>query len=231
MKLKNQRNILAYICMNLSFFVTMEAFGKGLDQIQAEPDKPADSIDSQPENKPEEQDKTQVQGTQVQTAEVPDRFYLSSSLSWLNLSGDKGGWHTGMAGDFEAGYKFMTLMQKYDLFGTFRYRPVDAIVQYDLREYRAVVETYLFGVKARRDLRPKLSLFASAEIGASQTHMNPGDSLPNVDEKLEKSGVDLSLGTGVSYQVLEKFGVGAKFAVGTGAYQTVQLGVNLLFLL
>lgn len=159
-----------------------------------------------------------------------ERFYLASSFSWINLSGSKGDWATGTTGDLEGGYRFRTI-QKFDLFGTIRYRPVEAIVNKDWREYRGIVETFLFGIKGRMAVNSKLAANASAELGMSQTHMNPSDSLATVDESLEKSGVDLTLGGGVSYLVLEKFAVGGKLLLGAGAYKSVQLGVDLRFML
>jgi hypothetical protein len=158
-------------------------------------------------------------------------MYLASSFSLINLSGSKGDWVTGTTADVEAGYRFLTLLQKFDLFGTFRYRPVEAVVDQDQREYRAIVETFLFGAKARMALNSRLTANASAELGMSQAHLNSNDSLPGVDQSLEKSGVDLNLGGGVSYLVLEKFAVGGKLSLGTGAYKSVQLGVDLRFML
>jgi hypothetical protein len=156
----------------------------------------------------------------------------ATTLALLNGgSGSQGDWVTGTTADIEAGYRFLTVLQKFDLFGTFRYRPVEALVQEDMREYRAIVESYLFGAKGRMALNSKLVVNASAELGMSQTHLNPNDSLPSVDQSLEKSGVDLNLGGGVSYLVLEKFAVGGKLTLGTGAFKSVQLGVDLRFML
>jgi hypothetical protein len=169
-------------------------------------------------------------GTSVAVSDV-DRMYLASSFSWINLSGSKGDWVTGTTADIEAGYRFLTVLQKFDLFGTFRYRPTEALVKQDNREYRAIVETYLFGAKGRMALNSKIAVNASAELGMSQTHLNSNDSLPSIDQSLEKSGVDLNLGGGVSYLVLEKFAVGGKLTLGTGAYKSVQLGVDLRFML
>ena len=57
------------------------------------------------------------------------------------------------------------------------------------------------------------------------------DTIKTVDQSLEKSGVDLNLGGGVSYLVLDKLAVGGKLALGFGAYKSVQLGVDLRFML
>jgi hypothetical protein len=228
----------------LAVCLASQGFAKGLDTLQADSDKAPAANAPLPGGAPTPaSDTVPAAGTAIQPAiqtvppgtsvAVPDvdRMYLASSFSWINLSGSKGDWVTGTTADIEAGYRFLTILQKFDLFGTFRYRPTEALVQQDNREYRAIVETYLFGAKGRMALNSKIAVNASAELGMSQTHLNSNDSLPTIDQSLEKSGVDLNLGGGVSYLVLEKFAVGGKLTLGTGAYKSVQLGVDLRFML
>ncbi len=158
------------------------------------------------------------------------KFYLSSGLSWVNLSSSKGGWHSSTMGDIEAGYKIMNIFPKLDLFSTFRYRPISADVVSEQRAYRAIVESYLFGSKAILLLNPKLFVSGSAELGFTDTRVDSIDTLIDIDQDLEKSGVDLNLGAGVSYIVLDKIGVGSRIAFGTGAYKTIQVGLDISFL-
>ncbi len=170
----------------------------------------------------------------VTTAPPPppglQKLYLATSLSWFNLSGNKGGWHSSMIGDLEVGYKVFQLLGKFDTFSTFRYRPASLDVVADSRAYRGVVEGFLFGGKVHFPLNSKLTAFGSLEAGLIQTHLNAIDSWREVDKSLEKSGVDLSAGGGVSYLVLDKLGVGSRLAVGAGTFKTLQLGVDLRFL-
>ncbi len=226
----------------LALALSQASFAKGLDSLQAEPDKkdeaaaPATPEAPTPPAAAENPIQPAVQNQAAAASppainNEPDKFYVASGLSWINLSGSKGGWHSGATSDLEAGYKFLTLLQKFDLFGSFRYRPVEVLVDSDQRQYRGIVETYLFGAKGRMALNSKLSLQASAELGVTQTHLNSNDSLRTVDQSLEKSGVDLSLGAGVSYLVLDKFGVGSKIAFGAGAYKSIQIGIDLRFVL
>ncbi len=228
----------------LALVLSSNGMAKGLDQLQAEPDKPADKTLTTPTstttptsdtvpgaNTLQPAVQTQAPGPVAPATGDVERMYLASSFSLINLSADKGDWASGAMADLEAGYRFMTLMQKFDLFGTFRYRPVEITVKADQREYRGIVESYLFGAKGRMAINSKLAINASAELGASQTHLNSIDTLPNVDQSLEKSGVDLSLGGGVSYLVLDKLAVGTRVALGTGAFKTIQFGFDLRFLL
>ncbi len=228
----------------LAACLASQGFAKGLDTLQADSDKapaantslpggaPTPTSDSVPAGANAAQPAVQtIAPRQIPAATDVERMYIASSFSWINLSGSKGDWVTGTTADIEAGYRFLTILQKFDLFGPFRYRPTEALVQQDRREYRAIVESYLFGAKGRMALNSKLAVNASAELGMSQTHLNSNDTLPTIDQSLEKSGVDLNLGGGVSYLVLEKFAVGGKLTLGTGAYKSVQLGVDLRFML
>lgn len=158
------------------------------------------------------------------------KIYVATGFSFVNLSKSGAGWHSSANGDIEIGHKIKQFGDKLDLFGTFRYRPVAADVVKDERSYRAVVEAFLFGAKSHYLLTPKLTAFGSAEIGVVQTHVTSLDSYSETDKSLEKSGVDLSLGGGVSYLVLEKIGVGSRLALGSGTYKTLQLGLDLRFL-
>ena len=227
----------------LAVCLTSQGWAKGLDTLQAGSEKapasaqlpggtPTPTSDSVPGSSNATQPAVQtVAPGSIPPATDVERMYLASSFSWINLSGSKGDWVTGTTADIEAGYRFLTVLQKFDLFGTFRYRPTEALVKQDSREYRAIVESYLFGAKGRMALNSKVAVNASAELGMSQTHLNSNDTLRSIDQSLEKSGVDLNVGGGVSYLVLEKFAVGGKLTLGTGAFKSVQLGVDLRFML
>lgn len=161
------------------------------------------------------------------------KVYVGAGLSLIKLDNSTGSWNSGTTGDFEAGYRVLHKFQeKYDVYATFRYRPADVTVENAQRSYRGVVETTLFGAKAQMTLG-KLVPFASAELGRSTSSLKPIDSLPGGDQSLEKSGVDISIGGGVSYLVLDndKLAAGARLALGTGAFKTVQFGIDLRYLL
>jgi hypothetical protein len=238
----------------LAICLAAPAFGKGLDTMQAEGDKPqqtaptkgwgsesqegppapaSNSVPATPGTTPGAAQPSMQTTTAQPTTTIAEAesFYFATSFSWINLSGSKGDWATGATADVETGFRILPFMQKFDLFGTFRYRPVEATVQQDMREYRAIVETYLFGAKVRMGINPRLTVNGGIEVGTSQAHLKADDSIPTVDQSLEKSGVDLSLGGGVSYLVLDKLAVGGKLAVGSGAYKSVQIGVDLRFIL
>lgn len=250
-----------YLLCLISFVKATSVLGKGLDSLQAETPatmptpSPATPNGETPANPapPTVQPEVAPAATQPKapdpsaSAPLPpssaggassevqaglQKFYIGSGFSWINLSGSKGGWHSSTMGDVEAGYKVRSLISnKLDLFGTLRYRPVSVDIVADQRAYRAVVESYLFGAKSIMTLNQKTSVDFSAELGMTDTHVNSIDSLVDIDQDLEKSGVDLNLGAGVSYIVLEKIGIGSRIAAGAGAYKTLQIGLDIRFLL
>jgi len=150
----------------------------------------------------------------------------------MKTTASKGSWNSSSTGDLELGHKVLKAYQgKYDIFGTLRYRPSDVTVTSEARNYRGVVETFLVGGKGQMEISPKLFAVASGELGLAKVHLRSIDGIPNVDGALEKSGVDLTIGGGVSYLVLDKIAVGTQLHLGLGTYKSTQFGVDLRFLL
>lgn len=159
-------------------------------------------------------------------------WYLGTSIAWINTDGKEGDWDSSATGDLELGYRIaQKYWDTYDLYATLRYRPTDVTIRLENRQYRGVFESYLAGVKAQRALSEKLFFVASGEFGLVRTSVSSIDGIPKVDGSLEKSGVDLVIGGGVSYLVLEKLAVGSQLHLGGGTHKTVQLGVDIRFLL
>lgn len=239
----------------LSLLIPGSVFAKGLDKLNPETEpkeeesaqeasgasgktdgeKAADEDDEKSE-KAAEKAAEKASPPAPPPAPVPPGFqkvYVGGGLSFINLTNSTGSWNSGTTGDVEAGYRVLTKFQdKYDIYGTVRYRPADVTVENAQRSYRGVVETWLFGAKAQMTLG-KLVPFASGELGRSTSSLKPIDGLPGSDESLEKSGVDITIGGGVSYLVLDndKLAAGARLALGTGAFKTVQFGIDLRYLL
>jgi hypothetical protein len=150
----------------------------------------------------------------------------------MKTTASKGDWNSSSTGDLELGNRVLKQFQgKFDIYGTVRYRPSDVTVKDNLRAYRGVVETYLFGAKGQMELMPKLFAVASAEFGIAKVTLKGIDGNPEVDRDLEKSGVDLTIGAGVSYLVLDKIALGTQLHLGLGTYKSTQFGVDLRFLL
>jgi hypothetical protein len=160
------------------------------------------------------------------------RWYIGTSLGLIKTSASKGEWNSNSTGDLELGNRVVKqFLGKFDVYGTFRYRPSDVTVEDDLRAYRGVVETYLFGGKGQMELMPKFHALASVEFGIAKVTLKGVDGNPEVDRDLEKSGVDLTIGAGVSYLVLDKIALGTQLHLGLGTYKSTQFGVDLRFLL
>lgn len=159
-------------------------------------------------------------------------WYLGTSLSYINVDGPEGDWHSSATGDLELGYRVLKkYLDAYDLYASIRYRPADITVELENRAYRGVLESYLVGVKGQRELIPNLFVVASAEAGLARTSVSAIDGIQKVDGSLEKSGVDLVIGAGVSYLVLEKLALGSQLHLGAGSHKTIQLGLDIRFLL
>lgn len=160
------------------------------------------------------------------------RWYIGTSLSLIRTTASTGDWHSRSTGDLELGNKVLKqYLGKFDIYGTLRYRPSDVTVEYKQRAYRGIVETYLVGGKGQMEIKPKLFAVASAELGMAKASLRPIDGIPRIDGELEKSGVDLTIGGGVSYLVLDKIAVGTQLHLGLGTYKSIQFGVDLRFLL
>lgn len=171
------------------------------------------------------------------TPEVPiepgfQDWYIGASISLINIDGAEGDWDASSTGDVELGYRFMKdFLGQFDLYATGRYRPADVTIRLENRAYRGVLESYFVGVKGQMDISKSLVAYGSGEFGLAKTSVSAIDGIQKVDGSLEKSSVDLVIGGGVSYLVLEKLAIGPQLHVGVGAHQTVQLGLDLRFLL
>ncbi len=248
------KRILGALLLSLSFSSALSA--KGLDKLQPttdedkETDEEDDSqgiVDRDGNTKGQEKKDevaTEKKGDGKNSAkpatkepEVPiapgfQDWYLGASLSYINIDGREGEWHSGSMGDVELGYRLTKkYLEKFDLYLTGRYRPTDVTIDLNKRAYRGVLETYLAGVKGQMDILPRLIAFGSGEFGIARTAVSAIDGIHQVDGSLEKSGVDLVVGGGVSYLVLEKLALGTQLHLGVGTHKSVQFGVDLRFLL
>lgn len=243
-----------------SFILPSALHAKGLDKLQPETEKtdaakdgndrsetlekkagepPTEEAGDQKEKEGEEKGKDQAEAekTEPKAPEVPvepgfQRWYIGSSLSLIKTTAAKGSWHSNSTGDLELGNKLLKkYLETYDIYGTFRYRPSNVTVESNQRAYRGIVESYLFGAKGQMEIKPKFFAVASAELGLSKASLKPIDGIPQVDAELEKSGVDLTIGAGVSYLVLDKIALGTQLHLGLGTYKSTQFGVDLRFLL
>lgn len=243
--------LISVFLASLSLPCTLEA--KGLDKLQADTedndakeivDKNGKPLEAMPGTaKP-------VDGAEIKKTTEKERpkpvpiepeipvepgfqdWYLGTSLAWIAIDGAEGDWNSSSTGDLELAYRFTKKYRgTYDLYATFRYRPADVTIQLDRRAYRGILESYLGGAKGQIEFMPKLFLLASAEMGLARTSVSSIDGIPKVDGSLEKSGVDLVFGAGVSYLVLDKIALGSQLHLGLGTHKSAQFGFDIRFLL
>ncbi len=204
---------------------------------EKKPDAAVKEADSEPQGEKKAEAEADKDKKEPKAPEPPieagfQRWYIGTSLGIMKTTSSQGAWNSSSTGDLELANKLIKQYQgKFDIFGTFRYRPSAVTVKSSSRAYRGVVETYLLGGKGQMELRPKLFAVASAELGLARVALRPIDGIPTVDGALEKSGVDLTIGAGVSYLVLDKIAVGTQLHLGLGTYKSTQFGVDFRFLL
>lgn len=255
--MKDMKWLISVLLVSLSLPCALQA--KGLDKLQPETeeekeeaskdakgivDKDGNAVEQKPGDvkapeaaeakKPGEKERPKPAPKEPEIPVEPgfQDWYLGASISWINVDGAEGDWNSSSTGDLELGYRFAKkYMEKFDLYATFRFRPTDVNIELEDRAYRGIQESYLFGVKAQMELMPKLFVLGSGELGLGRTSVSAIDGIQKVDGSLEKSGVDLVIGGGVSYLVLDKLALGSQLHIGAGALKSVQFGLDLRFLL
>lgn len=227
--------------------VATPAWSRGLNQLQ--PSKPSPTAEKpvNPTNEknplpapdtpqpPESPAKTDVELIKIaeQDAEKPplkidDRFFLGTSLAWASLSADKGGWHAGFTSDLVAGYRVAKLMKnRLWLYGTVRYLPIDVVVKYQSLQYRGIVENYLFGTLANYR-QGKVIYQAGVELGVTNSKIYPLEFYEK-DRSLEKSGVNLTISTGMTYSPWDGIHLGGRLFLGAGTFTSIQTAANVSF--
>ncbi len=254
------KKLLTPLILLNSSCIAYTSYGKGLDKLQAETSSEEPATKNEPaqenvkavteptevkppppvENPPPQKidgatkapESTPIVVKEPTTPIEPglQKYYLGSGVGIFNISAKSAGWHSAVAADLELGIKTLQLANNINVFATYRYLASDITANADQRSYRGIVEIHHFGSKAHMLLKEKLLAFASGELGLVQTHLTPSDGRIGTDKDLQKPGVELTLGGGVSYTVLDKLGVGARVAFGSGTYNSVQLGLDLRFL-
>jgi hypothetical protein len=198
-------------------------------RAQGDKDKPATPSQKRPE--------TAAKENRPLDSETPvepgfQDWYLGTSLNYIDTDGPEGDWHSSSTADLELGYRAIKKwLEAYDLYATIRYLPVDVTIELEQRAYRGVLEHFLAGVKAQREWAPSFFAVGSVEAGLAKTSVSAIDGVQKVDGSLEKSSVDLVVGAGVSYSVVDKIALGTQLHFGVGAHKTLQFGLDLRFLL
>jgi hypothetical protein len=246
MKLKTFRHGSIILCCSLLSVWASPLEARGLDQLK--PGKPESK--STEEAKPKASDaaepvdakkakakpkaKTQDKGDQKAKEDKPlppptDRFFMQTGLSWTNIDGDKGGWHSSVTSDVTGGMRFFEMWQdRLRLYGTLRYLPVDVVVKYQGFEYRGVVESYLGGVLASFRILDKLYVDGAFEAGLAKSALNPLE-IATDDQSLESEGVQTTLSTGITWRLRERVRLGSRLFVGAGTFRSIQWAAHVSF--
>lgn len=110
---------------------------------------------------------------------------------------------------------------------SFRYVPNEVTVESGIRSYRGIVETYLGGGIFDYKWR-SMHILASLELGYTLVYLKALDHIENED--IENSEMVVALGSGVDWDVFEKFKVGPRLYAGLGNFQTIQVSGAATFL-
>lgn len=224
--------------VGLGGVVSPLAMARGLNQLQPsrndenKPDEttPKSSTPDQKEGQEADSEDKDAEPEESKPPEFKDIAFIGTSFSWINLSSNKGGWHSSITSDLTVGYRVAKLMRdRLKVFTTLRYLPVDVIVKHEGTEYRGVVEHYQFGGLLSFQQRDLL-FEGGAELGGVISGLNALDNLPK-DSSLERSGVNFTLHTGLGWRPIEQVQVGGRVYLGVGIFSSIQVAAHVSFAL
>ncbi|SME89973.1 outer membrane beta-barrel protein [Pseudobacteriovorax antillogorgiicola] len=202
---------------------TIEKAKETIDQVKEAVDKKLEGKEVEPKKDKQQEIKKEVEKKEP-TGD--GEFYLGLGFGFASLKGSGGSWDTGFSGDFELGVRFMKIMgDRVQLYGTYRFVPVDIIVTENANQYKGVVEQHLFGASARYVLASKLHITAHGALGLASSSLKPTGTLTSTEDP-EESGAAISLGGGAQWLVSSKVWLGAFLSLGAGTFQYSQLGVS-----
>jgi hypothetical protein len=206
------------------------AVAKGLSELSDEnpAEQPADG--AKEEGGDEEGAKTEaVKQPGAASKALADKLFLSTSGGWATGSRSDGKWTASGMSDLEVGYKLVTLNKQMNVFGTYRYAPMAVAGTVDDRSYRGVWEAHFFGGRFNYQLSKTLTALASGELGYVLVHVNDTDGLAP-ETKVSNPGVQLAVGGGADFMLIDKWTVGPRLVVGVGGFTTVQVAAAAGFL-
>lgn len=221
------RSIFTLICIAFFGSLATASFAKGLDKLTpnvANPEKANSNNSQKKEGKNDSLKKAQKIEPSAASKSLSDRLYIATSINYVSVSVDKGDWSSRGATDLGIGYMFHR-GENLKLFGTFRYVPIDTVVEYEKQSYRGIIETYHIGVLAGYEFKKSISFLGSLEIGHNSININSIDFLPE-DDDLESGTFSTTIGAGAEFKLGDKFTLGPRVYIGFGDVQTVQAGAT-----
>ena len=158
---------------------------------------------------------------------LTDKLVMSVGSGFALIDSSKGDWATKGTGDLSISYLIKKeILKNTSLLVTFRYHPIDVIVEEPETEYRGIVEGFLFGSQANYYLNPRISAVATAELGYLKTSIKPMMTTITSDDDVKSSGVNFLIGGGADWKFLEKILLGPRLIFGSGRFTTIQLSAN-----
>lgn len=195
------------------------------DGPKGKADKPASSVNSSAGEKvggsAGQEPSVQIEKSEVSKA-IAGRLYIGTSYGWIFGSRSKGKWSArGGMSDLTVGYKWRSLANAYDAYGTYRYAPMSVQGEQDFQSYRGIWEVHYVGGKVARPIKNILT-FGTLEAGYVVSHALSTDGLPE-KPNVQEGGFSLALGGGADFKLLDQVAVGPRLTVSVGSVRTVQL--------
>lgn len=207
----------APVLLALSLMVTTATEGRGQDKMTPAP------VTAKPE----------APTTIVTPSEVSkmlaDKAFIATGAGLTGVSGSKGDWSSKFAADVSLGYQVMPGLAGGNLYGTFRFAPVDVTAEYQSRSHSGVIEMYNFGAlweMAMTDFK----IIATGELSLLSISLSSQD-LREEEESLEDGSVEVILGGGADWSIFDKVKGGPRVYVGFGDVSYYQVGGAVSFVL
>jgi opacity protein-like surface antigen len=217
------------------FLVSSSVTAKGLDELSPETTEPGEPA---PTEEPAAAESTAEETVAAEVTPPPppsetskaiaNKLFLTTGFGFSTLAGESGEYAAGGAADVVVGYVLDMQIMGFNMAVTYRYQPIDFTLDVDNRSYRGVIEGHHFGSNyfLKRDA---LTYVVVSELGVMRPSVLPLDGLDS-DDGVEKMGVNVTVGGGVDYQVMDKVSVGGRLMVGSGTFTVVQLATAASFM-
>lgn len=165
---------------------------------------------------------------------IRDKLFVSAGFGMATAADSDGNdYRVGGSSDLEVGYKVLDSMFAKGLWATFRYMPLASTIASKKDnitvDYKGTVETYNFGALVYFDVGDKMLVPAQAELGILTSVLQAQSTVTDHPEP-DAGGVNLTVSSGLDYELMEKTTVGPRVRVGFGSVTTTHLGVNFGFM-
>lgn len=201
---------------------TQTAVAKGLEELSNK--APAEQEESKDSEAATDEKQADTQQEVVETKEekaaprpekIKGKLSIETSFGWVSAKMSEGDWKSAGMSDITLSYFIKKHADKFDLFGTYRFAPMDMAGNVDNQSYRGVAEIHNFGGRAHYTASDKLRYLGSAELGYAMVSLDSLDDQP-VEDKHRKNSVVVTAGGGADWKALGDYDL----AVGPRLYAT-----------